>query len=49
MLKNMLSVILLGLLAACNTIEGMGRDIQATGHAITGGAEDGRQRINKSN
>jgi entericidin B len=42
------ALILLALLAlsACNTIEGMGRDIQAAGHAVTGGAEEGRERIN---
>lgn len=43
---SILLVLAFGLLAACNTVEGMGRDIQAAGHAITGGAEDGRQRIN---
>jgi predicted small secreted protein len=28
------------LVAACNTIQGMGRDIQAAGHAVSGTAED---------
>jgi predicted small secreted protein len=28
------------LVAACNTIQGMGRDIQAAGHAVAGTAED---------
>lgn len=43
------TLILLALLAlsACNTIEGMGRDVQAAGQAITGGAEEGRERINR--
>jgi len=31
------------LLAACNTIEGIGRDIGAAGRAIERGADDGRR------
>lgn len=37
----------LGILSACNTMKGIGEDIQAAGHAITGGAEEGRQQINR--
>lgn len=46
-MRKLSFVILLTLLSACNTMEGIGRDVQAAGHAITGGAEDGRQRINR--
>lgn len=46
MLKKAMTVIFLGLLAACHTTEGIGRDIEAAGRAITGGAEEGRQHIN---
>ncbi len=45
--KKIILVILLGL-SACHTMEGMGRDIQAAGDAITGGAEESRQRINQN-
>jgi predicted small secreted protein len=30
------------LLAACNTVQGVGRDMQAAGHAVTSTAEDAR-------
>ena len=33
--------------AACNTIEGMGRDIQAAGNAITGSAQGTKEDIKK--
>ncbi len=46
-MKNIIFLVCFGLLAACQTVEGMGRDIQAAGHAITGGAVDGRQQINR--
>ena len=28
------------LMAACNTIEGMGKDVSAAGHAVAGAARD---------
>ena len=30
------------LVAACNTVEGTGRDVSATGHAITDTAKDAK-------
>jgi predicted small secreted protein len=30
------------LVAACNTVQGVGRDIQAAGHAVTTTAEDAK-------
>ena len=38
-------VILLGLLAlaACNTVEGAGRDLSTAGHAVTDEAQDAQQ------
>lgn len=30
-------------LSACNTTEGFGRDVSATGHAVTGGAQKVQQ------
>lgn len=30
------------LAAACNTFEGVGRDMQAAGQAVTGAAQDGK-------
>ena len=46
-MRTLSFIILITILSACNTMEGVGRDVQAAGHAITGGAEDGRQRINR--
>jgi predicted small secreted protein len=39
---SLLSVLALGstLLAGCNTVEGAGEDLQATGRAVTGTAEE---------
>jgi predicted small secreted protein len=34
-----LALVLCGPLAACNAMEGLGKDAQAAGHAITGAAE----------
>jgi entericidin B len=34
-----LAAVLCGPLAACNTMEGLGKDAQAAGHAVTGAAE----------
>ena len=33
------------ILSACNTTAGVGEDISATGHAITGGAEKTKQAM----
>ncbi|MGE0755202.1 MAG: entericidin A/B family lipoprotein [Alphaproteobacteria bacterium] len=32
-------------LAACNTISGMGQDLEATGEAISGSAENTKEKI----
>ena len=32
------------LLGACNTIAGAGKDVSATGHAVTSGAEQSKPR-----
>ena len=42
-------IILLGsalMLAACNTIEGMGEDIEAAGDAISGSASKTKEKMN---
>jgi entericidin B len=31
------------LVAACNTVSGLGRDVQAVGSAVTGTAEDAKR------
>jgi predicted small secreted protein len=31
------------LLAACNTVQGVGRDMQAAGHAVASTADDARR------
>jgi entericidin B len=36
---------LLGLLAACNTVSGMGEDLQSGGEAITDTADDAQQQM----
>lgn len=36
---------LFGLLAACNTVEGLGQDIEAGGEAVTETADDVQQEI----
>lgn len=38
-------VLLMGSLAACNTVEGMGRDIRGAGEAITGSAKKTKEEI----
>jgi predicted small secreted protein len=38
------SVTMLGALSACNTVEGVGRDIERAGDAIQDEAEDTRDR-----
>ena len=42
---GLLAVVLLATLAACNTIEGAGRDIEATGDAIEGAAQDTKEEF----
>lgn len=37
-----MAVVVSGSLAACNTMEGLGRDTQAAGAAITGSAKDNK-------
>ena len=39
------SVLLVGLAAACNTVEGAGQDIQAGGQAISNTASEVKQEI----
>lgn len=50
-LRRVLAVVALAApvlaIAACNTIEGMGQDIQAAGEAITGTAKDTKEEIKK--
>lgn len=48
-MKNCL-IILASLLAlsACNTFEGMGKDVQNAGEAITGSAQKTKEKINES-
>lgn len=36
---------LLALTAACNTVEGAGKDVSATGHAVTDAARDTKQKM----
>jgi predicted small secreted protein len=40
-------VILLTTLSACNTFEGIGRDISAAGNAITGGASETKEEMRR--
>lgn len=42
---RLLVVGLLAALAACNTVEGFGRDVQTGGQAITGTAQDVQEQI----
>ena len=39
----LLTVLTLGL-SACNTVEGVGKDVKSTGHAIQDSANDARPR-----
>ena len=43
MKKLALCLVALGLLAACETMEGFGRDVSHAGDAITGEAEEAQQ------
>mgnify|MGYP000095937658 CR=1 FL=1 len=47
-MKPLLALLMLGLLASCNTFEGMGRDVQSLGNWIVGDSDDGRQPVNPS-
>ena len=44
-MKPLLAAIMLLALAACNTVEGMGRDIGAAGDAISNSAEDTKKKM----
>jgi entericidin B len=37
---SLVSLLLMGVLAACETIEGAGRDIEDAGQAVTGASQD---------
>jgi entericidin B len=39
----LISALVLGLLAGCNTIEGMGKDVKATGQAVEKAADGNRR------
>ena len=44
-MRILVTVALMGLLAACNTVEGVGRDIQSGGEAISDGARSVKDAI----
>lgn len=37
---SLISLLFMGVLAACETVEGAGRDIEDAGQAVTGASED---------
>ncbi|WP_083781531.1 MULTISPECIES: entericidin A/B family lipoprotein [unclassified Roseovarius] len=37
---SLISLLFMGVLAACETVEGAGRDIQGAGQAVTGASQD---------
>ena len=39
----LLALLLIGLLAACNTTSGVGKDVSAVGDAVTGSAEENKK------
>ena len=39
---TLLALVLAGLLAACNTTSGVGKDVSAVGDAVTGSAEENK-------
>jgi predicted small secreted protein len=45
MKSTVLALLALAALAACNTVEGAGRDVQSGGKAITRGAEEVQKKI----
>lgn len=44
-MRNLMMMAILGLMVACNTVEGVGRDIQSGGEAISDGARDVKEAI----
>lgn len=40
-----LSLLVMGALAGCNTLEGMGKDIERGGEKLQGAAQDTRQKM----
>lgn len=46
MKKSLFILLVLSTLSACNTISGMGRDVEAAGEAITGTSEKTKQKMN---
>lgn len=45
MKKTVLLFIALAALSACNTISGMGRDVEAAGEAISGTADNTKEKM----
>ncbi|MCE2927562.1 MAG: entericidin A/B family lipoprotein [Rickettsiales bacterium] len=45
MKKTILALLMITTLAACNTMSGVGRDIEAAGEAITGTSEKTKEKI----
>lgn len=43
MIRRIAALGLLAMLAACNTIEGAGRDISSVGRAMTGAANEAKE------
>jgi predicted small secreted protein len=43
MISRVIALGLLAMLAACNTIEGAGRDISSVGRAMTGAANEAKE------
>lgn len=41
----LLSLLVMGLLAGCNTMEGMGKDIERGGEKLQGAAQDTREKM----
>lgn len=49
MTKTLLTLIAsLAVLSACNTFEGLGKDVQNGGESITGAAQKTKEKINES-
>ena len=47
LVMTLLGIALLASTTACNTVQGMGKDISATGEAIGDGASNVKQKISK--
>lgn len=41
----LLSLLVMGVLAGCNTMEGMGKDIERGGEKLQGAAQDTREKM----